>query len=130
MQLGFPEMLFIFLLALLIFGPKKLPELGRQLGRAITEFKRASNEFKSQITDEMRALEAEEIMRSAEPVSITPPERPTVSTSSIQPTEPVPPEVIPSAPPSTNGGQPTEPESALQRASAQRPGNPELERNA
>ena len=45
MNLGFPEMLFIFLLALIIFGPKKLPEIGRQIGRALNELRRASNEF-------------------------------------------------------------------------------------
>ena len=60
MQLGFPEMIFIFLLALLIFGPKKLPEIGRQIGRAMAEFKRASNEFKWQLESEMRQLEIEE----------------------------------------------------------------------
>ena len=60
MNLGMPEMIFIFLLALIIFGPKKLPEIGRQIGRALTEFKRASNEFKMQIEDEIRQLEYDE----------------------------------------------------------------------
>jgi sec-independent protein translocase protein TatB len=60
MNLGMPEMIFIFLLALIIFGPKKLPEIGRQIGRALTEFKRASNEFKIQIEDEIRQLEYDE----------------------------------------------------------------------
>jgi sec-independent protein translocase protein TatB len=59
MQLGFPEMIFIFLLALIIFGPKKLPEIGRQIGRALHEFKRASNEFKSQIESEISQLDLE-----------------------------------------------------------------------
>jgi TatA/E family protein of Tat protein translocase len=59
MNLGFPEMIFIFLLALIIFGPKKLPEIGRQIGRALNEFKRASNEFKSQIESEISQLEVE-----------------------------------------------------------------------
>jgi TatA/E family protein of Tat protein translocase len=59
MQLGFPEMLFIFVLALIIFGPKKLPEIGRQIGKALAEFKRASNEFKYQLDAEMRQLETE-----------------------------------------------------------------------
>ena len=48
--LGRPEMVFIFLLALLLFGPKKLPEMGRTLGKAITEFRRASNELKARST--------------------------------------------------------------------------------
>ena len=59
MNLGMPEMIFIFLLALIIFGPKKLPEIGRQIGKALGEFKRASNEFKWQLEAEMRQLELE-----------------------------------------------------------------------
>ncbi len=63
MNLGFPEMIFLFLLALLIFGPKKMPEIGRQIGRALNEFKRASNEFKSQIETEINQMEVEEHSR-------------------------------------------------------------------
>jgi Tat protein translocase TatB subunit len=59
MNLGFPEMVFLFILALLIFGPKQLPEVGRQIGRFMNEFKRASNEFKAQIESEINALETE-----------------------------------------------------------------------
>jgi len=59
MNLGFSEMAFIFLLALIIFGPKKLPEIGRQIGKVLAEFKRASNEFKWQLEAEMRQIEAE-----------------------------------------------------------------------
>lgn len=59
MNLGFPEMMFIFFLALIIFGPKKLPEIGRQIGRALNEFKRASNEFKAQIESEINQLEVD-----------------------------------------------------------------------
>jgi sec-independent protein translocase protein TatB len=57
MNLGFTEMAFLFVLALLIFGPRKLPEIGRQIGRGLSEFKRASNEFKAQIETEVRDLE-------------------------------------------------------------------------
>ena len=59
MNLGFPEMLFLGLLALLLFGPKRLPEIGRQVGHFLAEFKRASNEFQSQLEDEVRNLETE-----------------------------------------------------------------------
>ncbi len=59
MNLGFSEMIFIFFLALIIFGPKKLPEIGRQIGKALNEFKRASNEFRAQIESEINNLEAE-----------------------------------------------------------------------
>ena len=76
MNLGFPEMIFIFLLALLIFGPKKLPEVGRQLGKFMAEFKRASNEFKAQLETEMRNLELEEASKQrASAPTILPPER-------------------------------------------------------
>jgi sec-independent protein translocase protein TatB len=60
MNLGMGEMIFIFLLALVIFGPKKLPEIGRQLGKAMNEFKRASNEFRSQLEEEIRQIDAAE----------------------------------------------------------------------
>jgi TatA/E family protein of Tat protein translocase len=60
MNLGMPEMIFIFMLALVVFGPRKLPELGRQLGKALAEFKRASNEFKNQLEVEMMNIELEE----------------------------------------------------------------------
>ena len=57
--LGTPEMIFIFLLALVLFGPKKLPELGRTVGKAITEFRKASNELKSTFDRELKNLEAD-----------------------------------------------------------------------
>src|SRR5260370_38029689 len=57
--LGYPEMIFIFILALLLFGPKKLPELGRTVGKAMTEFRRASNELKATFDREMKTLERE-----------------------------------------------------------------------
>jgi sec-independent protein translocase protein TatB len=59
MNLGFSEMVFLFILALLIFGPKRLPEIGRQVGRFMNDFKRASNEFRSQIESEINALEVD-----------------------------------------------------------------------
>ncbi len=55
--IGFPEMIFIAVLALLIFGPKKLPELARTLGKAMAEFRKASTDLRSQLEDEVRTLE-------------------------------------------------------------------------
>ena len=52
-NLGMPELIMILVLALLLFGPKKLPEIGKQVGRALGEFKRTSNELKRTIEDEM-----------------------------------------------------------------------------
>jgi sec-independent protein translocase protein TatB len=57
--MSFSETIFLFLLALVIFGPKKLPEIARQVGKYLNEFKRASNEFKSQIEQEIAHLEVE-----------------------------------------------------------------------
>lgn len=74
MNLGLPEMIFIFLLALIIFGPRKLPEIGRQIGKAMGEFKKASNEFKSQIEGEIRNLELEETVKRASEPQILPPQ--------------------------------------------------------
>ena len=56
---GWQEMVIIFIVALVLFGPKKLPELGRTLGKAISEFRRASNELKSTFEREMQSLERE-----------------------------------------------------------------------
>lgn len=50
-SLGFQEIIVIFLLALLIFGPKKLPEIGRSLGNAIRELKKVTKDFSSSIDD-------------------------------------------------------------------------------
>jgi sec-independent protein translocase protein TatA len=57
--LGFPEMFAIFIVALLLFGPKKLPELGRTLGKAITEFRRAKNELKTTFESHLQEIERE-----------------------------------------------------------------------
>jgi len=60
MNFGFSgEMIFLFFLALILFGPKKLPEIGRQIGRFMMEFRRASYEFRSQIESEMYAAESQ-----------------------------------------------------------------------
>lgn len=61
MNFGFSgEIVFLLLLALILFGPRRLPELARQMGKFMAEFKRASNDFQSQIHDEIRKLELEE----------------------------------------------------------------------
>ncbi|MBV8552582.1 MAG: twin-arginine translocase TatA/TatE family subunit [Acidobacteriaceae bacterium] len=57
--IGAQEMIFIFVLALVLFGPKKLPELGRLVGKGLTEFRRAKNELKTTFESHMRELERE-----------------------------------------------------------------------
>ena len=59
-SLGFPELLIIMLVALIIFGPRKLPELGRSLGKSLGEFRKASNELKSTLEEEIRLEEVKE----------------------------------------------------------------------
>jgi sec-independent protein translocase protein TatA len=61
-SIGMPELIIILTIALIIFGPRKLPELGRSLGRSLSEFKRASNELKNTLDEEIRIEE----QRSAE----------------------------------------------------------------
>ncbi len=56
-NIGPMELLLIFVLALLVFGPKKLPEIGRSVGKALREFKRTSEEIKGRIEDEIEASE-------------------------------------------------------------------------
>jgi sec-independent protein translocase protein TatA len=71
--LGVPEMIFILLLALLIFGPKKLPEIGRTLGKGMSEFRKASNELTRSINAE---LSLDEDPTPAQPMRRTSPASP------------------------------------------------------
>jgi TatA/E family protein of Tat protein translocase len=53
-SIGMPELIIILVIALIVFGPRKLPELGRSLGRSLGEFRRASNELRSTLEEEIR----------------------------------------------------------------------------
>ncbi len=59
--LGMPELILIFVVALLLFGPRKMPQIGRSIGRAMGEFRRASNEFKRTIEDEVASDEIRDV---------------------------------------------------------------------
>ncbi|MDI6845629.1 MAG: TatA/E family twin arginine-targeting protein translocase [Candidatus Saccharicenans sp.] len=56
-SIGLPELIIILIIALLVFGPKKLPEVGKSVGRAIREFKKASDELRSKVEEEIQASE-------------------------------------------------------------------------
>jgi sec-independent protein translocase protein TatB len=75
--MSFSETIFLFFLALIIFGPKKLPEIARQAGKLLNEFRRASNDFKAQIEQEIAHLEVEEKKKT-----ILPPSPPVEGTAS------------------------------------------------
>ena len=66
-SIGMPELIIILTLALIIFGPRKLPELGRSLGKSLGEFKRASNELRNTLDEEIR-IEEERSQRVSKPV--------------------------------------------------------------
>jgi TatA/E family protein of Tat protein translocase len=57
--IGVPELIVIFVVALIVFGPGKLPELGKSLGKGLAEFRRASNELKATLEEEVRAIETD-----------------------------------------------------------------------
>ncbi len=71
-RMSFSETIFLFFLALVIFGPKKLPEIARQAGKLLNEFRRASNEFKSQIEQEIAHIEVEEQKKKILPPTAAP----------------------------------------------------------
>jgi len=83
--MSFSDTIFIFGLALVIFGPKKLPEIGRQLGKLVLEFRRASNEFKMQIEEELRAAEIADRQKQIAAPPPTPAPEPVTEALTIRP---------------------------------------------
>jgi TatA/E family protein of Tat protein translocase len=70
-SLGLPELLVIFIVALVVFGPKRLPEIGRTLGKALGEFKKASDDLKNTIEREVHVEELKQIGANISPASET-----------------------------------------------------------
>ena len=113
--IGMPELLVIFVIALLVFGPKELPKIGRTIGKAMAEFRRASDELREGIQREIDLAEREEHppKPSAEqPVSApsveTPPPVPEYQASETMPGGAAPVEPAPASPETTLAREPTE----------------------
>jgi TatA/E family protein of Tat protein translocase len=68
-SIGMPEMVIIFVIILIIFGPRKLPELGRSLGKSLSEFKKASNELRSTLEEEIRLEDQKDATKATAQVS-------------------------------------------------------------
>jgi sec-independent protein translocase protein TatB len=113
-RMSFSETIFLFFLALIIFGPKKLPEIARQVGKYMNEFKRASNEFKAQIEQEIAHLEVEK------KPTILPPSPSPEGTTSRSPYS-APSEGSASEPPTTPAASEDEPLFAMGAAAATEP---------
>ncbi len=114
-SLGLPEIAFIFILALLIFGPKKLPEIGRTVGKGVAEFRKATNELKRTFNTELaldetpeppqlraRRLETEPVTEPIEPVEmptaappLTEPRTAAMPAPAIEPAESLDPHLAP-----------------------------------
>ena len=70
-SLGIQEMILIFIVALIVFGPKRLPEIGRTLGKALSEFKKATDDFKNTIEREVRVDELKQLASTQVPLTET-----------------------------------------------------------
>ena len=91
-SIGLPELLLIFVIALLLFGPRKLPDIGKSLGKAMGEFRRASNDLQRSLEEEVAADELRAAKREVQDA-----------------VKPVPPGEAPAAAAEENKPQPTEP---------------------
>jgi TatA/E family protein of Tat protein translocase len=69
-SIGMPELIIIFVIALIIFGPRKLPELGRTLGKSLSEFRKASNDLKNTLEEEIRLDEQKPIPPAIRPAPV------------------------------------------------------------
>jgi len=118
-SLGLPEIIFILVIALLIFGPKRLPEIGRTLGKGMAEFRKATNELKNTITTELTIEDEQHPIRPrrVDMASVTP---------LITPPEwrPQPAETVPQGAPASDPYQAPPPEAS---AAVPAPSAPDLE---
>jgi sec-independent protein translocase protein TatB len=76
---GIPDTLFLFVVALVVFGPKRLPEIGKQIGKLVFEFRRASNDFKLQIEEELRLAEQQDRQKKLDEQAAAKPVTPAIA---------------------------------------------------
>ncbi len=111
--LGGPELLLVFVIALIVFGPRKLPEIGKSLGKMIGEFRRASNDLKRTIEDEVEAERLRELASgypggpTPRPPAASAPEAHTPDTSSPTATTTGGPDAADTAADSASGATPS-----------------------
>ncbi len=98
-SIGLPELLLIFVIALLLFGPRKLPEIGKTLGKAMNEFKRASNDLQRSLEEEVAADELKQTKREIESATrLTPePTSPPATPAAVPPSPDKAPDSAPAA---------------------------------
>ncbi len=108
-SIGMPELIVIFVIALIIFGPRKLPELGKSLGRSISEFKRASNELRNTLEEEIRVDDQRQ--KTAAAAAPAAPAAPPAPAATVEPAAIVEPAADPVDPPATVAGDPSVPAS-------------------
>ncbi len=86
--LGGPELFLIFVVALIVFGPRKLPEIGKSLGRMMAEFRKASNDFRATIENEVEAEKIRDSLRIDAPTPA--PSATTPTEAALPPAAPLP----------------------------------------
>jgi TatA/E family protein of Tat protein translocase len=94
-SIGLPELLLIFVIALLLFGPKKLPDIGKSLGKAMGEFRRASNDLQRSLEEEVAADELKAARREIEEIAKPVASEPVIATGepqaqTVKPENPIP----------------------------------------
>ena len=85
-SIGMPELIIIFVIALIIFGPRKLPELGKSLGRSLNEFKKASNDLQNTLEQEIKLEEQKESAAAARKADV---ESPAITPETSSPSQTV-----------------------------------------
>ncbi len=85
--IGMPELIIILVIALIVIGPQKLPELAKSLGKGLAEFKKASDDFQRNVQDQVRKAEVEELIKTKQTETQTAEAQPEAQTAEKQATE-------------------------------------------